>query len=83
MKVKNIPGEFAFYALIKGTGLNGYMSTMWDGWRVSECMFFTPDEIQVLRDKLHTEIKWPVEVYEDGSVRVISQEEIDEDLSEN
>lgn len=79
MKIKGLPGEFAFHALIKGTGTNGYHSLMWDGWKLSDEKFFTIDEIEVLRTRYNTEIKWPVEVYDDGSIYIPSKEELEED----
>lgn len=78
MKIKGLKGEFAFHALIKGTGRNGYIGTMWDGWQISESKFFIEDEIDTLRNELNTQIKWPAEVWEDGSIYIPTINELEE-----
>lgn len=66
MKIPNMPGEFAFPCL--------YLDPEYFGWELSKKFFFTFQEAQDTYRRFI--VKWPVEVYEDGSVYVPAEEEI-------
>lgn len=68
MKLPRVPGEFAFKALVQVTGMSG--------WYLSGLVFFTKEEAQGYFAR--SNIKWPVEVYEDGTVYVPAEEELKE-----
>lgn len=61
MKIKGLPGEYSFKALFR-TG---------NGWELSNNYYF---ENPLPEDE---EIRWPVEVYEDGSVYCPAPEELE------
>lgn len=72
MRFKGIKGEWGFKALarVKGEG-NSYGLT---------CdVFFSKKELTQYYPEECWDIKWPVEVYEDGSIRVIDEDELDEE----
>lgn len=70
MKIKGLPGEFAFKAL---TSLPKHNPTE---WRLSLDYFFSLEDAIVAADG--AEVKWPVEVYENGSIYIPSQEELED-----
>ncbi len=74
MKCNGIPGEFAFKALIAGLseeiGKN-------QGWRLTEERFFSLEEVRRWYTLKYFDIKWPVEVYEDGSIYIPDQSELE------
>ena len=73
MKIKGLPGEFGFKALIKGlkTETQNYL-----GWTLTESRYFSLDEIPEYKEKEYFAVKWPVEVYEDGSVYIPHEDEL-------
>ncbi len=58
-------GEFAFKALVKGTG----------GWVPTEEFFFTLEEAEAATEDY--EIRWPIELYDDGTIYVPAPEELE------
>ena len=65
MKMGNIPGEFGFKAAYRAAG----------GWGVSDAFFFNKEEaikclsyMSISPDLV--EVKWPVEINENGTVYV-------------
>lgn len=68
MKISNIPGEFGFKALVKYEQDFTYM--------LDHRVFFTLDAVKAAFGP-NADIKWPVEVYEDGSVYVPAKEELE------
>lgn len=69
VRIPNVPGEFSFKALIH----TSYTPTTYAGWRLSDHVFFSLEEAKEAFP--NSEIKWPVEVWEDGSVYVATEEE--------
>ena len=68
MKIGNVPGEFGFRALVKEDA----------GWLFNPRVFFTAEEAKEWFDKFPgTLYKWPVEVYEDGSIYVPDPSELE------
>lgn len=70
MKINTLPGEFGFRALI----YNSFLKS----WQLSETYYFTEDEVK--QYVMHFEptdgkYKWPVEVWENGSIYISDQEE--------
>lgn len=67
MKIKGMDGEFGFKALVRDYG------SVFSGWKLTDKYFFecptSPSE----------QIKWPVEVLDDGSIYIPSEEELQED----
>lgn len=76
MKIKGMSGEFGFKAALKGTTPE---TGIYKGWWITDRVFFSKEEIDILYTPEFWEVKWPVEVYEDGSVYVPSQEELNEE----
>lgn len=68
MKIKELPGEFGFRALVPivlaGDGL-----IIVRGYCLSDYYYFSKDEVQ-------PEWKWPVEVHDDGSVYIPHEDEL-------
>lgn len=64
MKIDNVPGEFAFKAL--------YLFE--SEWKLTIGYFFSFDEAKTRCGT--DEIKWPVEVHEDGTIYVPAEEEL-------
>ena len=70
MKLKSLEGDFAFKGLFKSKN-----ST--DGWKPTIEVYFSKDEI--IKDFGDTfDVKWPIEVYEDGSVYIPCDSELKE-----
>lgn len=64
-------GEFGFKALISWSPENY--------WRPTDTVFFSYDEVKNAFPDKSIKIKWPIEVFEDGSVYIPSEEELQED----
>jgi len=64
MKIKGLPGEFGFRAL--------FCDYSASKWKLSDSFYFYKP---VLPD---CKVKWPVEVFDDGSVYIPSLEELNE-----
>ncbi len=64
MKILNVPGEFAFKAMIK----NG------NGWKLTNEYYFNQKEVMHFNEGYET--IWPVEE-QDGQIYVPSQEELE------
>ncbi len=74
MKCNGIPGEFAFRALFLKPTFNNQEPYYYPGWVVSENCYFSLKEAE--RSNPDFKVKWPVEVYEDGSIYIPSEGEI-------
>lgn len=68
MKIKNVPGEFGFKALV---------NTQHNGWQLSTEYFFSLEEARF--GFISASVKWPVEIFEDGVVYIPSPEELEND----
>ncbi len=69
MKINNVPGEFAFKALYR---------SVTRGFILSDHFYFSEQEaINDLLTSSGLELKWPVEVYDDGSVYIPTPEELE------
>ena len=69
MKIANIPGEWGFKAIYR---------TKPYGWYLSKGFFLSKDEADKTLLFLHSdllEVKWPVEVMDNGSVYVADESE--------
>lgn len=77
MKIKGLPGEFAFRALIQDYIRSGD-SMYLDGWKLTDKYYFTKQEVVTELSRSNDYFKWPVEVYEDGSVYIPSEEELND-----
>lgn len=60
MKIDNLDGEFAFKALFKTN----------NGWELSD-NFYLENLLPI-----NKEVKWPVEIYDNGTIHIISKEEL-------
>ncbi len=70
MKINGLNGEFAFHCL---------KPSIFEGshyWVISDDYFFSKEEAQKHYGTL--DIKWPVQVYEDGSVYIPHESELKE-----
>lgn len=65
MQINGLKGEFAFKALFQLTS----------GWILSEQWFFSLEDVKKSCPTTMN-IKWPVEVYEDGTIYIPSEEEL-------
>lgn len=72
MKTDKVPGEFAFRALV--LGYCGHPGTSVHSWQLTDGYFFELGEVKLEYPNLP--IKWPVEVWEDGTVYIPSEEEL-------
>jgi hypothetical protein len=70
MRTELQPGEFGFRALIN----------LGEGWDLTELYFMTLEDLKKTYPRAYEEnrVKWPVEVYSDGSVYVPDQSELEE-----
>lgn len=75
MKINGIPGEFAFKALFKNYWITG-STNMQDGWRLSEAFYFSEEDVKSEAKRQKGSYKWPVEVYDDGSVYCPDESEV-------
>lgn len=75
MKINGLPGEFAFKALFTNfiISLDGALR---DGWRLSNQYYFSEEEVKSEAERIQSSYKWPVEVRDDGSVYIPSEEEL-------
>lgn len=70
MKISKVPGEFGFKALFQLTS----------GWVLSEQYFFSLEDAKCTCPSTMN-IKWPVEVYENGSIYIPTEDELNEEES--
>lgn len=75
MKINGLKGESSFYVLYKNLRLSDFKS----GWHLSTQRYFTLEEAHRDWDGIEFEIKWPAEVWEDGSVYIPTMEELNEE----
>jgi len=70
MKIENVPGEFAFKALIK-----------WkrdaSSWGISTDFFFSKEEVEIYYNPEEWDIKFPIEVLDNGSIYCPAKEELE------
>lgn len=66
MKIDRVPGELGFRALVRDQDKVG--------WLLSDTYFFDTEELIMLYPQ--TQFKWPVEVWEDGTIYIPSEEEL-------
>jgi len=71
MKIEGQSGEFAFKALIKYLGSSNRI----ENWTLSDQFFFLKEDVIFTYGGTH-EIKWPCEVYDDGTVYIPSEDEL-------
>ena len=72
MKIKGQPGEFAFKALVYG--YRGNLGTA-TSWQLTDGYFLSLDEAE---KQYGSNCKWPVEVYDNGTVYVADVSEYEE-----
>ena len=69
MKINNVPGTFATKALYSSFHPNGF------SWKLTEDYYFSLEEVK--KHFINFNIKWPVEVYDDGTVYIPDEKELD------
>jgi hypothetical protein len=65
MKIKNVPGEWGFRALVPA----------WRGYDLSQVFYLSLEDAK--KDYPKTDIKWPVEVLENGAVYIPDPSELE------
>lgn len=65
MKIEGMAGEFAFKALFQLTS----------GWVLSEQFFFSLEDAKATCPQTMN-IKWPVEVYDNGTIYIPNEDEL-------
>lgn len=73
MKIKDVPGEYGFRAIVKLPYFGFYQ------WYLTDGYYFSLEEAKTAQGT--QEIKWPVEVNSDGVVYVPAEEELKEEKS--
>lgn len=71
MKIEGVSGEFAFRALVR------YIDSTWKPDWIITPYYFNRNEVEERYPGY--EIKWPIEVYEDGSIYIPSEGELNDD----
>lgn len=72
MQINGLKGEFAFKALWKEKASPA-------GWQLSENYYLNLKSAEISYyspGKITVEVKWPAEVYEDGTVYIPAEEEL-------
>lgn len=80
MKIKNVPGEVAFKALFVNNLFIGD-SLIRDGWRLSRNYYFSEEEVKCDANRFKSSYKWPVEIWENGTIYIPSKEELQEETT--
>lgn len=80
MKMDMMPGEFAFKALVKAkhTTKDADGKVYSDSWGETTGFFLSLEEVQAYYNPDDWDIKWPIEVLDNGSIYIPAKEEYTE-----